>query len=68
MDSIATIFYRSRLSLVNKLVVNKAILKPIRTHGVQLWGSASNSNLEILERFQSKVLRIINLLAPELFF
>jgi len=26
---------------------------------VQLWRSASNSNLEILERFQSKVLRII---------
>jgi len=27
--------------------------------GVQLWGSASNSNLEILERFPSKVLRIM---------
>jgi hypothetical protein len=24
-----------------------------------MWGTASNSNLEILERFQSKVLRII---------
>jgi len=36
-----------------------AILKPIWTYGVQLWGSASKSNLEILERFQSKVLRII---------
>ena len=38
----------------------KAILKPICTYGVQLWGSASNSNIDILERFQSKVLRIIN--------
>jgi hypothetical protein len=35
------------------------ILKPIWTYGVQLWGSASNSNLEILESFQSKVLHII---------
>jgi len=35
------------------------ILKPVRTYGVQMWGTASNSNLEILERFQSKVLRII---------
>jgi hypothetical protein len=26
---------------------------------MQLWGTASNSNLEIPERFQSKVLRII---------
>jgi hypothetical protein len=39
--------------------IYKAILKPIWTYGVQLWGSASNSNIEILERFQSKVLRII---------
>jgi len=50
---------KSRLSLVNKLLVYKAILKHIWDYGVQLWGSASNSNLEILERFQSKVLRTI---------
>ena len=50
---------KSQLSLENKLLVCKAILKPIWTDGVQLWGSASNSNIETLERFQSKVLRII---------
>jgi hypothetical protein len=47
------------LSLENKLLVYKAILKPIWTYGVQLWGTASNSNIDILERFQSKVLGII---------
>ena len=31
----------------------------IWTYGVQLWGTASNSNIDIIERFQSKVLRII---------
>jgi hypothetical protein len=35
------------------------ILNPVWIYGIQLWGTASNSNLEILERFQSKVLRII---------
>jgi hypothetical protein len=50
---------KSQLSLENKLLVYKAILKPIRICGVQLCGSASNSNIEILEIFQSKVLRII---------
>jgi len=35
------------------------VLKPVWTYGIQQWGTASNSNLEILERFQSKVLRII---------
>lgn len=50
---------KSQLSLNNKLLIYKTILKPIWTYGIQLWGSASNSNLEILQRFQSKVLRAI---------
>jgi hypothetical protein len=48
----------SRLSLPNKLLLYKSILKPIWTYGIQLWGTASTSNIEILERFQSKALRI----------
>jgi hypothetical protein len=35
------------------------VLKPIWTYGIQLWGTTSNSNIELLERFQSKVLRLI---------
>jgi len=46
--------------LENKLLIYKVILKPVWTYRIQLWGSASNSNLEILERFHSKVLRIIS--------
>ena len=34
-------------------------MKPIWTYGVQLWGSALYSNIEILGRFHSNVLRII---------
>jgi hypothetical protein len=45
---------RSQLSLRNK-----TILEPIWTQGIHLWGTASTSNLEILDRFQSKALRII---------
>jgi hypothetical protein len=43
----------------NKLLLYKVILKPIWTYGIQLWGSAFTSNIEILERFQSKALRMI---------
>jgi hypothetical protein len=50
---------KSQLSIENILLVYKVILKPVWTYGIQLWGTASNSNLDILERFQSKVLRII---------
>jgi hypothetical protein len=37
----------------------KEIGIPIWTYGIQLWGSASISNIEILELFQGKVLRMI---------
>jgi hypothetical protein len=32
---------------------------PIWSYGIQLWGAAFTSNNEILERFQSKALRLI---------
>jgi hypothetical protein len=40
-------------------LAHKVILKPFWTYGIQLWGSTSISNIEILERFQGKVLRMI---------
>lgn len=49
----------SQMTTQSKLTIYKAILKPIWTYGIQLWGTASNSNIEILERFQTKTLRAI---------
>jgi hypothetical protein len=51
--------WKSKLSTSNNLLIYKTILKPIWTYGIQLWGTASTSNIEILERFQSKALRMI---------
>jgi hypothetical protein len=50
---------RSALSTESKLLLYKAVLKPIWTYGIQLWGTASNSNIETLQRSQSKTLRTI---------
>jgi hypothetical protein len=47
------------MSLENKLLIYKTIIKPIWTYGIPLWGTGSNSNIEILQRFQNKVLRSI---------
>jgi hypothetical protein len=44
---------KSKLSTSNKLLI------PIWTYGIHLWGTASTSNIEILESFQSKTLRMI---------
>ena len=41
----------------NKITLYKTIIKPVWTYGIQLWGTASNSNIEILQCFQSKTLR-----------
>lgn len=51
--------HKSALNLRNKLLIYKAILKPVWSYGIQLWGTTSNSNLEILQRYQSKTLRLI---------
>jgi hypothetical protein len=50
---------RSTLPIEGKLLLYKAVLKPIWPYRIQLWGTASDSNIEILQRFQTKTLRSI---------
>lgn len=50
---------KSTLSLENKILLYKAIIKPIWTYGIELWGCSSKSNVNIIQRFQSKALRTI---------
>jgi hypothetical protein len=47
---------KSELGIENKLLIYKTILKPIWTCGRPLWGTASNSNIYILQIYQNKVL------------
>lgn len=49
----------SKLNTETKLILYKSIIKPIWTYGIQLWGSAKQSNLNIIERSQSKIIRSI---------
>lgn len=41
------------------LLLYKCTFKPIWTYGVQVWGITANSNIEILQQFRSKILRMI---------
>ena len=50
---------KSHLSIQNKLLIHKAVIKPIRRYGIELWGCASQSNTVIMQRSQSKILRAI---------
>ncbi|PNF25684.1 hypothetical protein B7P43_G16139 [Cryptotermes secundus] len=51
---------KSKLSLENKLIIYKCIIKPIWTYGIELWGCSKPSNTKILQSFQSKTLRMIS--------
>jgi hypothetical protein len=42
-----------------QLLLCKTILKPIWTYGIPLRKTANNSNIEILQRLQNKVLRVL---------
>ena len=48
---------KSQLALKTKVMIYKAILKPIWLYGCQIWGTASESNLSKIQRVQSKILR-----------
>jgi hypothetical protein len=49
----------SKLSLENKILLYKTIIKPIWTYGAEIWGCASKSNISIIKKSQSKILRMI---------
>jgi hypothetical protein len=51
--------HKSQLSLTNKLLLYKCVLKPVWTYGIQLWGCAKPSDTQIIQRLQSKILRSI---------
>ncbi|GBP06782.1 RNA-directed DNA polymerase from mobile element jockey [Eumeta japonica] len=49
----------STLSLDCKLLIYKSLMKPIWFYGAQLWGTASASLVEKIQRWQNKILRLI---------
>lgn len=49
----------SQLSVPNKVLLYKQILKPVWVYGIQLWGCAKLCHINSIQRFQNKVLRNI---------
>jgi hypothetical protein len=48
---------KSQLSLENRLTICKAIIKPVWTYEIELWGCRKPSNTKIPQTSQSKTLR-----------
>jgi hypothetical protein len=49
----------SELSVHNKLTLYKQIICPVWSYGIQLWGCASESNIQVIQRYQNEVLKCI---------
>lgn len=49
----------STLPLEYKVLLYKSVLRPIWTYAIQLWGTACASNIQKLQRRQSRLLRLI---------
>jgi hypothetical protein len=49
----------SELSVHNKLTLYKQVPRPVWSYGIQLWGCASDSHVEVFHRYQNKVLNCI---------
>ncbi|KAL4127027.1 hypothetical protein QTP88_011225 [Uroleucon formosanum] len=50
---------RSKISLSDKTLVYKQLIRPALTYGIEIWGSTKNSNLNLLQSFQSISLRFM---------
>jgi hypothetical protein len=48
---------KSHLTEDNKLLLYKTIITPIQTYGIELWGCACKSNIPVIQKCQSKILR-----------
>jgi hypothetical protein len=50
---------KSNLAIENKLLTYKTLIIPIWTYGLELWGCASKFNISIIQKSQSKILKMI---------
>lgn len=51
--------YNSKLSIKNKLLIYKTVVRPTLTYGCQIWGQAANVHINHIQILQNKILRQI---------
>jgi uncharacterized protein YeeX (DUF496 family) len=49
----------SELSVYNILTLYKQVIRSVWSYGIQLWGCASDFNIQVIQRYQNKVLKCI---------
>jgi uncharacterized protein YeeX (DUF496 family) len=52
-----TIYFR--LLIPNKIILYTQVIRPVWSYGIQLWGCASDANIQVIQRYQNKLLKCI---------
>jgi hypothetical protein len=47
------------VSVHNKLTLYKQVIRPVWSYGIQLWGCTNESNIQVIQHYQNKVLKCI---------
>jgi uncharacterized protein YeeX (DUF496 family) len=51
--------HNSELSIHNKIISYEQVICTVWSYGIQLWGCASDSNIQLIQCYQNKVLKCI---------
>jgi hypothetical protein len=51
--------HNSELSIHNKIILFKQVICPVWSYGIHPWGCISDSNIEVIQCYQNKVLKCI---------
>lgn len=57
---------KSKLSTKNKIILYKALIKPIILYAAPIWGNASKTLISKMQTVQNKILRVIANVGPEI--
>ncbi|GFV25436.1 probable RNA-directed DNA polymerase from transposon X-element [Trichonephila clavipes] len=57
--AISLVGRRSPLSLENKVILYKQILRPVLTYGSPVWGAAATTHMKKIQVIQNKILRVM---------
>jgi hypothetical protein len=49
----------SEMSIHNKIILYKQVIGPVWSYGIQLWGCASDSNIQVIQHYQNKMQEFI---------
>jgi hypothetical protein len=50
--------HNSELSVHNKLTLYKQVIRPVWSYGIQLWGCDSDSNIQVIQRYQKQSTKV----------